>query len=456
MNYPNIIRHWINGNESVSLNEDTFIKINPATGTMLARVALGVKEDVDKAIDAAENAYFSWGKTRAIERGKLIRKAVLLLEGANEELSEIISLECGKSLKSSLGEVEAAIECGYFFAGEGQRMYGKTLQSARSTRSVELIRESIGIGALFTPFNNPAASIAWKIFPALLCGNTVILKSHEYTPYTALFFAKIFKHAGIPDGVFNVLQGTGQSVGIPLVSDQRISFISFTGSSKTGADIVARSASRLPKISIEAGGKNSAVVCVDADLPRAAEAVISRAFVDGGQRCAATSRVIVFEKVYESFKELLLAKIKKISVGTRDTDDFGAIISKERFDAIHRAILHAKHEGAKMLCGEEDFRDGTSTAGFFIKPTVFEGIAVQDEIAQTELFGPVVGLFRAKDYDEAIKLANGTQYGLSSAIHTKSIDMAHAFIRDSHAGVVRVNAATHGSEPHMPFGGFGL
>jgi len=456
MKYPKTISHWINGEISSSTSKKTFNKIDPASGKTLGRVVSGDKKDVNKAILSALRAYPYWSETPIIQRGKILREGIKLLSQSKRELAEIVALESGKSKEISLGEVEAAIECGHFFAGESQRFYGKTLQSSNLRRSVKLIRNSIGVGALFVPFNNPAASIAWKTFPALLCGNSVVLKSHEYTPYTAIFFAKILKKAGLPDGVFNVIQGTGLGVGVPLSDDERISFISFTGSSRTGADIVRRSAEHLPKISIEAGGKNPIVVCDDADLEHAVNEVVSAAFVDAGQRCAAASRIIVFNKVYKSFKTALLKKVKKLSIGTSNSDDFGAIISGQRLNDIYGAVERAKKKGAKILYGGKIFTGGKYKSGFFMAPTILENVDPHDEIAQEELFGPVVVLFSAKNYKEAVFLANSAKYKLSSAIHTKSIDRAESFVRDSEAGVVRVNGATHGSEPHMPFGGLGL
>ena len=320
-------------------------------------------------------------------------------------------------------------------------------------RKIELIRRPIGIGALITPFNNPAASIAWKTFPALLCGNAVVLKSHGYTPYIGIWYAKVFKEAGLPDGVFNVLQGRGGEAGAALVADPRIKFISFTGSLKTGESILKAAASRLAKVSIEAGGKNPFVVCDDADLERAALVAVAATFVDAGQRCAAASRIIIFESIYENFKKLFLEKASKLKVGVEDDCDYGAIISKERTERILMYVSDAIKRGAKILLGNPVAKPG---AGYFIEPIVLEGVKTTDQIWREEVFGPVVVWEKEKNFEDAVKVANDSDFKLSGAIHTKNMKLAEDFINRYQSGVVRVNGPTHGSEPNMPFGGVGM
>ncbi len=452
MKYPPKIGHWIADKEVFSPGSQVFAKKNPATGKILTEVVRGKSADVNKALRVAQKAFSIWSNIPVIKRAEILREAILLMQKRKNELAAIVALESGKSKKSSLAEVEAAIECGFFFAGEGRRYGGEVLPSALPNRSVSLVRQPAGLGVLITPFNNPASGIAWKLFPALLCGNAVVIKSHEYTPYTAIWFARVFKDAGLPTGVISVLQGIGSEVGVSLVADRRIEFVSFTGSVKTGQKILKATADRLAKVSIEAGGKNPFVVCDDADLEKAASVAISSAFVDGGQRCAAASRLIVFDKVYDKFKNLFLEKVKKLKIGTKDTDDYGAIISQERMEAILRAVEDAKKRGAGvMIAGRR-----LSGKGYFLSPTVLENVSPKDSLSREELFGPVVILYKVKNLKEAIKLANDSELKLSGAIHTKSINRAQAFIDQYRAGVVRVNGPTHGSEPHMPFGGLGL
>ncbi|TSC96380.1 MAG: aldehyde dehydrogenase (NAD+) [Parcubacteria group bacterium Athens0714_26] len=457
--YPGKIFHWMNDSETESATKQYFQKYYPGNGDLLAEVTRGDKNDINQAIELAKEAYKKWSQTPVVKRSEIIREAVLLMREKKQELAEIVALECGKSKKHALGEVDAAIECGFFFAGEGRRYFGEVLTSAVPNRHVEIIRQSIGVGALITPFNNPAAGVAWKLFPALVCGNAVIIKSHEDTPYVAIWYAKIFKEAGLPAGVISVLQGLGDEVGAPLVSDERVKFVSFTGSVTTGQKILKATAERLAKVSIEAGGKNPFVVCDDADIEKAVSLAVQSAFVDAGQRCAAASRIIIFNEVYDDFKKKFLEKVYTLKAGTSDEDDYGAIINGKRTNQILEAVRKAVKNGAKNLVdadNENFIIDEKYHGGYFLNPVVLENVFVDDEISQNEIFGPVVNLYRVKNLEEAIRLANRSKFKLSSAIHTKNIDRAQEFIERYEGGVVRVNGPTHGSEPHMPFGGTGL
>lgn len=456
MKYPKKILHWVENQEAQSSSGVFFKKYNPATGEVLAEVARGTKDDVKKTISSAENVFDNWSRTPVIKRAEILRETVLLLGERKDEIAEIVALESGKPKKIALSEVDAAIECGFFFAGEGRRYFGEVLQSFQPNRSVQMIRQSIGVGLLITPFNNPLAGIAWKTFPSLLCGNTVLMKSHEDTPYVPIWFAKILKEAGLPSGVFSVIQGLGFEVGPPLIEDPRVKFISFTGSLATAQKILKATAERLAKVMIEAGGKNPFVVCDDAELEKAASLAVASAFVDAGQRCAAASRIIVFDSVYEQFKKIFLEKVAKLKIGTSDEDDFGAIINEKRMNQILEMVRGAKSRGATLLFGGYRLENGKHKNGFFIAPTVLENVSPDDEISQKEIFGPVVNLYRVKDFEEAVKLANYSEFKLAAAVHTRSIHRAQEFIDRCQAGVVRVNGPTHGSEPHMPFGGVGL
>lgn len=454
MVYKKKILHWINDLEVPS--KLFFEKINPATGKILTEVTRGSRSDADRAITAAEKTFQSWSFTSVLERAKILERAANFLGENKEEISEIIALETGKPKKHAIGEVEAAVKCGLFLVSQLSQFEPEKLISEVSNRELTLVRQSTGVGALITPFNNPMAGIAWKTFPALLCGNTVVVKSHELTPYVAVRFAKILKSAGLPSGVFNVVQGLGSEVGKTLVGDERVRFVSFTGSAITGAKILKATADRLAKVSIEAGGKNPFVVCNDADLARAVDAAIAGSFVDAGQRCAATSRIIVFEKVYEEFKKLFLEKVSKLKVGTSGSDDFGAIISELRLNQILKAVSGSVKRGAVLLNGGKRLEDSEHRGGYFMAPTVLENVSPEDDLSCTELFGPVATLYKVCDLDEAIELANKSKFRLSSAIHTKDKKLAEEFIRRHLTGVVRVNGPTHGSEPHVPFGGVSL
>lgn len=456
MEYPKKVLHWLSDNEVESASGKYFEKFNPATGEVLAQVVSGNKDDVNQAVSLAEKAFWDWSSLLVSQRAEILKKAGLLLQERSDEAAEIVALESGKPKKQAIGEIEAAAKCGLFFCDQLQAFEGEILESATPGRKVKLVRQSIGVGALIVPFNNPMAGIAWKTFPALLCGNAVILKSHGYTPYIAVWFGKILKEAGLPRGVFSVLQGTGVEVGAPLVGDSRVKFVSLTGSVKTGQSVLKATADRLAKVCIEAGGKNPFVVCDDANLEKAVNWAVASAFVDGGQRCAAASRLIIFDAVYEEFRNRFLEKIKNLKVGANDGDDFGAIISEKRLNEILADVEGAVGRGAKLLVGGHKLAGENYQGGYFMEPTVLENVSPEDEISRKELFGPVVILYRVKDLEEAILLANNSELKLSGAIHTQSHEKAGEFVKRYVSGVVRVNGPTHGSEPHFPFGGVGL
>ena len=455
LKYPEKIPHWIKNKEAFCDDSKFFNKYNPTTGMVLASVAAGGKKEVDNALAAAEKAFAGWSQIHVSKRAEILKKAVSLLRERKEELANIVALESGKSEKISMGEVEGAIKCGSFFAEEGAKLFEakEILVSAIPGRKVELRRQPIGVGVLITPFNNPAAGIAWKLFVALLCGNTVVIKSHSYTPYIAVWYAKLLMEVGLPSGVVNVLHGGGGNVGSALVADKRVKFVSLTGSLATGASILKNTADRLAKVSIEAGGKNPFVVCDDADLERAATFAAQSAFVDGGQRCAATSRIIIFESVYEQFKKLFIGKTSKLKVGISDDCDYGAIISKERMEQILKYAEGALKRGAKLALGNPVSKLGE---GYFIEPIILENVKTTDPVWREEIFGPVVVLMKAKDFEDALRLANDSDFKLSGAIHTKDQKRAEDFVNRYISGVTRVNGPTHGSEPHMPFGGVGM
>jgi alpha-ketoglutaric semialdehyde dehydrogenase len=454
--YPIKIYHWINDNDDKGGEQHFFPKFNQATGRVAGEVLAGNADDVKRVLDTAQNAYESWSKTPVIMRAELLRKTVLLLQSKCDEIAPIVAMESGRSVKDALGEVSAAVECGMFFEGEGKRYYGKTLTSGIENRFSYLTRQSIGVGALFTPLNNPLANVAWKVFPALLCGNTVVLKAHEDTPYVPVWFGKLLKEAGIPAGVYSVIQGKGAEVGELLLIDKRIKFVSFTGSLATGQKILHATADRLVKVAIEAGGKNPFVVCDDADLEKASQLAVMSAFVDAGQRCASASRIIVFDSVYDEFKNLFLERVRNMKIGVSDSDDMGAVVNERRMNEILKAIDEGKQRGGSIISGGIRLLDKDHKDGFFIAPTVIENVPKDDNLSLQELFGPVTVLYRVKDFDEAVNLSNMSEYKLSGAIHTQNIAKAQQFIRKYKAGVVRVNGPTHGSEAHMPFGGVGL
>jgi len=433
-----------------------FDKLDPATGEVLEAVIQSLEGDVLSAIDSARKSQEYWARVPVKDRGEILAKAASIMDDC-ADLARVVALESGKPVPHAVSEVSAAIDCIRFFANESLNFIPESLSSSNPNRTTVLLRKPVGIGALIVPFNNPAASIAWKLAPALLCGNAVIIKSHELTPSIAIYFAEIFRRAGLPDGILSVIQGKGSTAGEILIGNNDIDFVSFTGSVTAGQSILEVCAKRMARVCVESGGKNAFVVLEDADLDKAVHWAVKSAFVDAGQRCAAASRMIIEKGVYEEFKKRFIDSVSKLKVGITEECDFGAIISKERMDRILSEIASVKESGATLLCGGEKLGAcqelGRGKNGFFISPTVLEDVHPEDDFAQKEIFGPAVAIFKANDFTHAVNLANSTKFGLASAVHTRNFDIAGKF-RDFHkAGVIRVNGPTFGSEPHWPFGG---
>lgn len=448
MPYPMRIGGLVGGVECVT--GASFQKRNPATGELLTSVVAATKELVSEAVAVGAVAHKEWSAKTVEERAVILERAAKLIEERQTEIVALVALETGRSHKQTVGEIAGAALGGLALVKEVSHLYPEKIMSANPSRDVTLVRTSVGVGALFTPFNSPFVLVTGKLFPALLCGNAVVLKAHELAPYTPLLAANLFNEAGVPAGVISVLQG-GRDVGEMLVADPRIQLISFTGSSKGGAAILANAASRLTRVSIEAGGKNPFVVCADAEIEHAARVAVASAFVDAGQRCAAASRIIVLDDVYDAFKTVFFAEVKARTVGVGEADDYGALISGDRATELLEKIADAKKRGA-TLSVEGALLPGT---GYFMTPTVLENVSPDDALSQEELFGPVVILYRVQNLDEAIAVANNSPYRLSSAIHTKDMQEAARFAREHGAGVTRINGPTFGSESHMPFGGEG-
>lgn len=459
MTYPKIVPHWIGGKKFFGPCRVFFEKFSPATGEKIADVFSGDMLEADIATSAASAAYAAWDGLGVFARAKILQKAAKFIESKKSKIADILALETGRPREDVLGEVSAAVECGYFFAGEGARYFGNTLPSANPKRLVYYQRESAGLALLITPFNNPLAAIAWKAFPALLCGNAVVLKSHEDVPYIGVLFAEILKKAGLPDGVFNVVQGHGYNLGTALTGDKRFALISFTGGVATGKIIekaAAEQKSRFVKLSIEAGGKNPMIVCDDADLERAAASAVSSAFVDAGQRCAALSEIFIFDAVYAEFKKLFLEHTMSLRVKYSTAGRACPIINERRMNQILSDVARVVSSGAVLLAGGYRLSECHLKNGYFIAPTVLENVAPDSDFSKKEIFGPVVVLYAVRDFEEALKHASHSRYKLASAIHTKDINRAMEFTRRHKAGVVQINGPTHGSEPHMPFGGMEL
>jgi aldehyde dehydrogenase (NAD+) len=417
-------------------------KTRPADGDHLCRVARSGAADADAAVAAAREAQVEWGARTAVERGNVVRAIAELLRERREEASEIVAAETGKAIDLARGETDAAIEMGFFVAGEGRRSYGRTTTASMPHRTVLTMRRPVGVAALLISFNTPLPNVAWKAFPSIFCGNGSVLKPSEHAPVSAWWLGSLCHEAGLPPGVLNVVQGLGPEAGMPLVQDPRVDLVSFTGSAATGRLIAEAAGRRLAKTVMELGGKNALVVCDDADLDRAVEWTLASAFSNAGQRCAAGSRIVVFDGVYDDFRD-------RLARATTALGDVGPVISEAAMDRILAAVEAACAGGATILVGGGRSGD----RGWHVAPTIVEAVSADAPLSCDELFGPVAALYPVAGFDEAVALVNDSPYGLTAAIHTASIHRAMRFAERVAAGVVVVNAGTHGSEPHMGFGG---
>lgn len=450
---PGKVNNIIAGIEKDSAQQCTFDKINPHNGEIIAKIARSEAADVNEAVVVANQSYKDWSLLSPVRRGEILFEIALLMKKYQKELAQIVSLETGKSYKDAYGETSGAISLGMFMAGEGQRLYGRTTTSSVQNKYPMIIREPVGVAALIIAFNTPIANVAWKVFPALICGNTVVLKASEDTPLTSYFFGRIAHSASLPKGVLNIIQGYGHEAGELLVNHSGIDLISFTGSTSVGKRIAKVAGEKLIKTFLELGGKNPLVVDQDANLDNAIKWILLSAFSNAGQRCASCSRVIIHEDIYESIKDSLVEKTRKLKLGTSDEDDLGPVINEKQLNNILDAVTKAQKTGAHILIGGKRLSTSPFDKGYYMQPTIIENATPESDISQQELFGPVVCLYRFRTFQEAIDLANNTSYGLTACIHTKDVDKANEFVRRVRTGVAVINGGTYGSEPNMPFGG---
>lgn len=449
------IPNWIAGAPAAPAADRWLDKIDPHSGAVISQLADSDADDARRAVDAAAAAFDAWSATTPVKRGQILADLVAAMKTHAAALADCIAVETGKPPQDARGEVGGATLQGEYFAGEGMRLYARSLTSGTPGKSSHTVRQARGVAALIVPANTPIANIAWKVFPALICGNTVVLKASEDSPRIAQLFAGLAKAAGLPDGVLNVIQGRGDPAGAALVDDPRVAVISFTGSTGVGRRIAEVAGRRLARVSLELGGKNPFVVCDDADLDQAVHWAALSAFSNAGQRCAAGSRMIVFRGVYEAFRDRLVAKARSLKLGTAAGCDLGPVVNRRQQRMILDAIEFARSEGGRVLCGGNAPDAPELANGCYVAPTLIEGLAPQATLSCREVFGPVATLHVVDDLHEALVLANATEYGLTAAIHTRSVDRAMWFAQRVRAGVANVNLGTYGSEPHMPFGGFG-
>jgi len=449
-------RNYIDGAWTDAASGETFENLNPSrVSEVLGSFPRSGADDVASAVAAAKAAFPAWRAVPGPERGEVMLRSARLMEERKYELAQVISRENGKTQKSALGDVQSGIDMAYYSAGEGRRLFGRTAQSGLRRRFAMTKRYPIGVVGVITSWNMPWAITCWKTLPTLMAGNTVVLKSEENTPESAVHFAQIMAEAGVPSGVLNVVHGLGVEAGAALTEHPDVSAVTFTGSSATGKAVGSTVVGRLRKVSLELGGKNAVIVMEDADVDLAVDAALCGAFSISGQRCTATSRAIVHESVYEEFKTKLLERTAayKVGPGYEETSDVTPLVSERQLHRVLRYLENATAAGAKVLSGGDRLVGGVYDEGYYVAPTVLEGVSGHAEIAREEVFGPVLVLLKASSYEEALRVHNAAPYGLSASLFTRDVSRSFAFFEDAEAGVCYINAPTFGGEPHMPFGG---
>jgi acyl-CoA reductase-like NAD-dependent aldehyde dehydrogenase len=445
---------YLNGGWIKSDSGKTFPTTNPATGETLATLQVGTQKDVLKAVEAAEKAFLRWKKFPPPKRGEILLKAAAIMRKRKEELGKLVTQEMGKIIAEGKGDVQEAIDFLEYISGEGRRMLGETTPSELPNKLCLTLRQPIGVVGCITPWNFPMAVPCWKLGAALITGNTIVYKPATLTPLCAATLAEVLEQAGLPAGVLNMVTGPAEVVGEAIVQHPSIRAVSFTGSVAAGKDIYAKAARMLKRVGLELGGKNPQIVMDDARVDLAIEGVLFGAFGTAGQRCTATSRLIVHEKVYDELMEKLLGRTKSLKVGNPldPAVDVGPVASAEQENKILKYIQIGIEERAKILCGGRKLAGGEYDKGFFIEPTIFEAQHGM-RITKEEIFGPVLSVMKVRTYEEAVKVANDVEYGLSSSIYTSNVNTAFRAMADLEAGVTYINAPTIGAEVHLPFGG---
>lgn len=449
-------QNYIDGQWSDSVSGETYTITNPAhKSQVLGRFQRSNNEDAVRAIEAARNALDGWASTPAPQRAAILFKALQLMEERGDELARSITTEEGKPIGDAMGEVKRSMNITEYAAGEGRRMFGNTTPSELPNTVAYTSRRPLGVVGIITPWNFPLAIPAWKIAPALICGNTLVFKPASATPMTAVALTKIFEDAGLPPGVLNLVTGPGGSVGNTIVDHPDVNGVSFTGSTEIGTALYTRATQTLKKVQAEMGGKNAVIVLEDADMDSALGGIVQGAFGSTGQRCTATSRVVVQESVYDAFMTELIERTSKLTVGDGiDPEmDIAPLSSQSQFNTVMEYIGIGAEEGATIAYGGNPRTEGDLHEGYYVEPTIFTDVDTNMRIAQEEIFGPVLTVFKASDLEEAVSITNNVKFGLSSSIYTMDIPQAFRYIDTVETGIVHVNSPTLGGEVHLPFGG---
>jgi acyl-CoA reductase-like NAD-dependent aldehyde dehydrogenase len=453
---PKTFKNFINGEWVAPRGNNAIENRNPAnTGELIGMFPASTADDTAVAIDAAKAAYEKWRLVPAPKRAEILYRAAEILIQRKEDYSRDMTREMGKVLAETRGDVQEAIDMTYLMAGEGRRQFGQTTPSELPNKFAMCVRTPIGVNGLITPWNFPMAIPSWKIMPALVCGNTVVIKPAEDTPLSTYNLAQALAEAGLPAGVLNVVFGKGTVVGTAILDSKTVGLVSFTGSTDVGRIISKSCAPTFKKCHLEMGGKNIIIVMDDANLDLAVDGAIWGGFGTSGQRCTAASRVAVHKGVYANFVERFVARAKSLKVGDGldATNEMGPSISETQLDTVMKYVEIGKNEGAKLAAGGHRLESGAHAHGWFHEPTIFTDCDPKMRVAQEEIFGPVVSVIPFGNFDEALAIANGVEYGLSAAIYTRNINNAFRAQRDLETGIVYVNAPTIGAETHLPFGG---
>jgi acyl-CoA reductase-like NAD-dependent aldehyde dehydrogenase len=450
------VKNFISGEWVDSVTGETFESINPAdTSEVVAVVGKSSRTDVDNAVNASREAYQRWRLVPAPKRGEILYKAGEALARRKRELGELLTREMGKVLPEALGDVQEAIDMSYYMAGEGRRLSGETIPSELPDKDCKSVRVPVGVCGIITPWNFPIAIPAWKLMPALVSGNTVVFKPSSHTPACAAMLVEILREAGLPPGVLNLVNGSGEETGDYLASHGGIDAISFTGSTAVGLGIAKTAAEKGKKVSCEMGGKNAIIIMDDADLSLALEGAVWGGFGTSGQRCTSSSRLVVHRAVHDRFLEMFTAAAKGLRLGSglQEKTDVGPVINKAQMEKILKYIGVGREEGATLVTGGRACGEGGCEKGYFIEPTIFSEVTPEMRIAQEEIFGPVVSVIRADDLNDAIRIVNGTPYGLVSSIYTRDVNKSAVAERELDTGIVYINSSTIGAEIQLPFGG---
>lgn len=451
-----VYRNFINGEWVESTSSKTVENVNPAnTDDVLGTIVQATRDEARAAVEAASKAFREWRSTPAPSRGRIVANAARLMEAEKESIAQLLTREEGKTIAESRGELQRSINVAEFCAGESRRLNGETIQSELPLNFAYTLRQPLGVVACVTPWNFPVAIPVWKIAPALVAGNTVVFKPASLTPATAVRIVEIFEEAGIPKGVLNLILGSGSEAGDEIIKHKAIRAVSFTGSNEIGIRLYEQVSSRGAKIQCEMGGKNPVVVLEDADLDLAVESTAQGAFGSSGQRCTATSRAVVVNDVADEFVARIVDRAKSLRLGdgSLPETDVGPSVDSSQFKTVLRYVDIGREDGAQLACGGEIASGVGLEKGYFVQPTVFDHVTTDMRIAREEIFGPVLSVLRVKDFDEAMQVANDSEYGLSSSIFSNDAGRIFRFVEEIETGMTHINSPTTGGEAHIPFGG---